>query len=142
MSSPRSDARGAYLSLVLCFVAGSALAAESLPELVERGQRDAALRALEDGAEADARGPDGATALLWAAHEGDRELVAALLARRQPFDQRRERPACRNGVRQARDLALDAPKLVPHPFVVTSALPSQAVQTPAWSGSWVCDRLV
>jgi ankyrin repeat protein len=57
------------------------LAAESLPELVELGQREAAMRALEQGAEIDARGADGATALIWAAHQGDRELVAALLAR-------------------------------------------------------------
>ena len=57
------------------------LAAESLPELVELGQREAALRALEDGADVDARGPDGATALIWAAHRGDREIVAALLKR-------------------------------------------------------------
>jgi uncharacterized protein len=55
-------------------------AAETLPELIELGQREAALRALDSGADVDARGPDGATALLWAAHEGDRELVAALLA--------------------------------------------------------------
>ena len=82
MISPTSDARGAYLSLLLWVVAGPALAAESLPELVELGQREAVLRALEDGVDVDARGPDGATALLWAAHEGDRELVAALLARK------------------------------------------------------------
>jgi uncharacterized protein len=67
--------------LALCFFAAAASAAESLPELVELGQRDAVLRALEDGAVVDARGPDGATALLWAAHQSDRELVAALLAR-------------------------------------------------------------
>ncbi len=62
-------------------VAGAVSAAESLPELVESGERTAALRALENGADVDARGPDGATALIWAAHRGDRELVEKLLAR-------------------------------------------------------------
>jgi ankyrin repeat protein len=69
------------LSLFLFAFAGAAVAAESLPELVELGQREAAMRALEGGADVDARGPDGATALIWAAHRGDRELVAALLER-------------------------------------------------------------
>jgi ankyrin repeat protein len=71
----------AVASLLLCALTSASFAAESLPELVELGQREAALRALEDGADVDARGPDGATALIWAAHQGDRELVAALLAR-------------------------------------------------------------
>jgi ankyrin repeat protein len=53
---------------------------------VELGQREAALRALESGADVDVRGPDGATALLWAAHKGDRELVAALLERKANSD--------------------------------------------------------
>ena len=73
--------RHIFLTLALWTLAGAGFAAESLPELVELGEREAALRALEDGADVDARGPDGATALLWAAHRGDRELVAALLAR-------------------------------------------------------------
>ncbi|HEY3519129.1 MAG TPA: ankyrin repeat domain-containing protein [Gammaproteobacteria bacterium] len=87
----RSSARGtrytsswrqAFLSAILFAFAGTCAAAEStLPELVELGQREAALRALGDGADVDARGPDGATALLWAAHKGDRELVKALLER-------------------------------------------------------------
>jgi ankyrin repeat protein len=72
----------AYLvALIFSAVAGVGFATESLPELVERGEAVAALRALEDGADVDARGPDGATALIWAAHRGDRELVEALLAR-------------------------------------------------------------
>ena len=73
--------RHVLLALTLWTTAGASFAAESLPELVELGEREAALRALEDGADVEARGPDGATALLWAAHRGDRELVAALLAR-------------------------------------------------------------
>ncbi len=70
------------LALILIALAGVSFAAESLPELVERGERAAALRAVEEGADVDARGPDGATALLWAAHRGDLELVEALLERR------------------------------------------------------------
>jgi len=69
-----------FLISLLCLLASASFAAESLPELVELGQREAALRALEDGADVNARGADGATALIWAAHQGDRELVAALLA--------------------------------------------------------------
>ena len=78
----RAGATHAFLSALLFAFGGITAAAEStLPELVELGQREAALRALESGADVDARGPDGATALLWAAHKGDRELVAALLER-------------------------------------------------------------
>ena len=61
--------------------ASAASAAETLPELAERGDRSAVLRALEEGSDVDARGPDGATALLWAAHLGDVELVEELLER-------------------------------------------------------------
>jgi ankyrin repeat protein len=78
VTSPTSSV---LLTAILCAVSTATLAAESLPELVELGQREAALRALEDGVDVDARGPDGATALIWAAHQGDRELVAALLER-------------------------------------------------------------
>jgi ankyrin repeat protein len=69
------------LAVLLLTLAAPSFGAESLAELVELGQREAALRALADGAEVDARGPDGATALIWAAHHGDRELVAELLER-------------------------------------------------------------
>ena len=70
-----------FFGIGLCVLGGSSFAAESLAELVELGERESALRALEDGADVDARGPDGATALIWAAHRSDRALVAALLAR-------------------------------------------------------------
>jgi ankyrin repeat protein len=52
-----------------------------LPELVELGRRDAALRALEQGADVDERSADDTTALHWAAHHGDLELVETLIAR-------------------------------------------------------------
>jgi ankyrin repeat protein len=62
-------------------LAATALRAESLPELVELGKRDAAIEVIDQGADVDARGPDGATALMWAAHRGDVELVNSLIAR-------------------------------------------------------------
>jgi ankyrin repeat protein len=80
MRPPQSGA-AYFAGLFLCAVTGVCFAAESLPELARVGERAAVLRALEAGADVDARGPDGATALLWAAHRGDRELVAALLER-------------------------------------------------------------
>ncbi len=67
--------------MLLFALVPACFAAETLSELVELGEREAALRALEQGADVDARGADGATALIWAAHRGDRELVAALLER-------------------------------------------------------------
>jgi ankyrin repeat protein len=59
----------------------TALGAESLPELVELGKRADALAMIEQGADVDERGPDGATALMWAADHGDLELVEELIAR-------------------------------------------------------------
>lgn len=57
------------------------LFADTLPELVQLGKRDAAIATIEQGGDVDARGPDGATALMWAAHQGDVALVAALIER-------------------------------------------------------------
>jgi ankyrin repeat protein len=73
--------RRALAALLGCAAAGAALAAETLPGLVERGMRAEALTLLERGANADERASDGATALLWAAHTGDLELVRALIAK-------------------------------------------------------------
>lgn len=69
------------LTPLFLFAVGSTAFAATLPELAERGDRAAVLRALEAGTDVDARGPDGGTALLWAAHYSDVELVEALLAR-------------------------------------------------------------
>jgi len=55
--------------------------AETLPELVELGKRDAALAAIEQGVDVDERSADGTTALQWAAHRGDLALVEELVAR-------------------------------------------------------------
>ena len=70
-----------FLALAFCAFAPVVHAAESLPELVELGQREAALRLVEQGGDVDVRSADGTTALQWAAHRGDVELVKALVAR-------------------------------------------------------------
>jgi len=59
----------------------SATAFAALPELVESGDRDAALAMIASGADVDARSADGTTALHWAAHRSDLQLVTALLNR-------------------------------------------------------------
>jgi len=57
-----------------------AAAAESgLIEIVERGDRAAALAMLAKGANPNTPGPDGTTALMWAAANDDVELVRALV---------------------------------------------------------------
>lgn len=71
---------GAWWLLLFCVLANAAAAA-SLPELIELKQRDAALRAIEQGADVNERSADGSVALHWAAHYGDRELVENLLER-------------------------------------------------------------
>ena len=60
-------------------LASTASAADSLPELVELGQRDAALAQIRENADVNERSVDGTTALHWAAHHGDLGLVTELL---------------------------------------------------------------
>ena len=69
------------VGLCVLFWAGQVLAADSLPELIETGQRDAALGFLAAGGDVNQRSADGTTALHWAAHQGDRALVELLLDR-------------------------------------------------------------
>jgi ankyrin repeat protein len=60
--------------------ATSAIAAENpLLEAAERGDRAAALRLLATGADPNVAGPDGTTAVMWAAANDDVELVRALI---------------------------------------------------------------
>lgn len=79
----RSIARCASLlaSSLLAAASHAAPSSASLPELVELGHADRALERLAGGADVDERSPDGTTALHWAAHRGEHELVRALLAR-------------------------------------------------------------
>ena len=52
----------------------------SLLDAAENGDGAGALAALRAGADVNARGADGATALIWAAYNGDLELVTKLIA--------------------------------------------------------------
>ncbi len=61
--------------------AGTALAGVSLPQLVESQNRAEALRMIAAGADVNERSADGSTALHWAAHQSDLELVTLLLER-------------------------------------------------------------
>lgn len=74
-------------NLVALFVAGAALTyaadlatAPTLAEVVKDGNRAIALKMIEQKADVNATARDGSTALLWAAHNGDADLVARLLA--------------------------------------------------------------
>jgi ankyrin repeat protein len=57
------------------------LFAVSLPELVESKNRAEAVHLIAEGADVNERSVDGTTALHWAAHQGDFELVELLLER-------------------------------------------------------------
>jgi uncharacterized protein len=81
--------RAALVACILCS-AGAALAADSLPDLVESLQREEALRALAAGGDVNERSVDGTTALHWAAHNGDLELVERLLERGARADVRND----------------------------------------------------
>ena len=76
-------------SLVVMLGSIAARAAEpSLLDAVETGDRDAALAALEAGADPNERDRDGATPLMWAAYHGDAELVRRLLDAGAKVDER------------------------------------------------------
>jgi uncharacterized protein len=69
----------ALLSLAL-MTSSIAFAQQTLVDLVRSGSREAVLAAITSpDIEIDAQTPDGSTALLWATHEVDHELVRALL---------------------------------------------------------------
>ncbi len=73
--------RGALAVLGLALFCTAAVAADaSLVGAAEAGDREAVLALLKRGEDVNARGPDGATPLIWAAYNGDVELVRALIA--------------------------------------------------------------
>lgn len=80
-AAPRLAKLCAGAAAGLAFAASAALAGGTLPELVERNERAAALELLANGADVNERSADGTTALHWAVHRGDLALVEALLAR-------------------------------------------------------------
>jgi ankyrin repeat protein len=79
MHGRRSRLGAAAFVAAVLLAAPNAPAAESLPRLAELGDREAALAAIADGADVNDRAPDGSTALHWAAHRSDLELVRSLL---------------------------------------------------------------
>ena len=77
------DAWWLAFTTVVALLALASIAQGAEPRLVdaaERGDRTAALRLLAKGADPNAPGPDGTTAVMWAAANDDLELVRALLA--------------------------------------------------------------
>ncbi len=63
----------------VCTVSIATAAETKLLDAVESGNRAAAMRLLADGADPNAPGPDGTTAVMWAAANDDVELVRALI---------------------------------------------------------------
>jgi ankyrin repeat protein len=68
----------------------AAAAAAALPELIESGERTAAIAALEHGADVNEVSVDGTSALHWAVYQGDKELVTRLLKRGAKVNQRND----------------------------------------------------
>ena len=77
---------------VLAVLAGVAAAAAegTLLDAVESGDRAAALKLLEAGADVRELGPDGTTALIWAAYHADADLVERLIKAGADVDARNE----------------------------------------------------
>lgn len=78
--SGRLRVAAAALAALLCLGTTAALALETLPALVNAGERDAALALIEGGADVNQREVDGTTALHWAVYRQDLALVERLLA--------------------------------------------------------------
>jgi ankyrin repeat protein len=74
-------ARAVAAAIVVCVASGAIATAgdNALLDAVERGDRAAALRLIATGADPNAPGPDGTTAIMWAAASDDPELVHALI---------------------------------------------------------------
>jgi ankyrin repeat protein len=70
------------LALILWLAAdGAAVADDSLADLIQAGDRDAALQVIREGADVNAAQGDGTTPLHWAVYKIDAELVAELVER-------------------------------------------------------------
>src|SRR5215217_5018778 len=70
------------LAILTVLVSAPSIATAAEPTLLEsaeQGDRAAALRLLAKGANPNAPGPDGTTAIMWAAANDDIELVRALI---------------------------------------------------------------
>ena len=74
--------KSSVLAVICWFAAvGTAAADDTLADLIQRGNRDAALEAIRAGADANAAQGDGTTPLHWAIYKVDAELARALLER-------------------------------------------------------------
>src|SRR5687768_11291151 len=69
----------AVVGVLALFSASPASAQATLVEAAEQGDRAAVLRLLAQGADPNTAGPDGTTAVMWAAANDDAELVRALV---------------------------------------------------------------
>jgi ankyrin repeat protein len=69
------------LALSALVVCGAVHAQRPLADLIQNGDRAAALAAIDDGADVNSSQGDGTTPLHWAVYKVDRELVAELLDR-------------------------------------------------------------
>ena len=96
----RGGGRAALLAGALCLGAACAAYADDAPTLIETVKakdQDAALAMIAHKADVRAREPDGTTALHWAAHEGEVEVVRALVRAGADVSARTitARPRCR-----------------------------------------------
>src|SRR5580704_19560173 len=75
--------RGSWLVAIvavwLAAISIATAAGKTLLDAAEQGDRVTALRLLAKGADANACGPDGTTAIMWAASNDDLEMVRALI---------------------------------------------------------------
>src|SRR5258705_741751 len=106
----------AIFAVIFCLAAASTAAAadDTLPGLIQAGNRDAALKRIAAGADVNAAQGDGTTPLHWAVYKVDADLARALLARgakpdvinnygSSPFDEAGQTANSRLG-----DMVLDA----------------------------------
>jgi ankyrin repeat protein len=82
MRAVRGSTRAGFAAawLALAFASGAGAAELTLLEAAEAGDGATALALLRERPDVNARGPDGTTAVTWAAYHGDLELVTALIA--------------------------------------------------------------
>lgn len=79
-SSGRRFATAPVFSALLLLTTHAAFAVETLPDLINEGEREAALELISGGADVNQLSVDGTTALHWAVYRKDFELVEMLLA--------------------------------------------------------------
>jgi ankyrin repeat protein len=70
-----------WIPTVVCLLAAVEAAGADLADLIQAGEREAALEMIRSGADVNVPQADGATPLHWAVYKIDHELVAALLER-------------------------------------------------------------